>query len=168
MPAGPERRAGTSPAPDPRPSRSVRSGPTCARAARIPRAGILRRARGTRPLLRAGPAKASGHRARASRRERAPLRPWIDSHLVTRAILRKVPGMELEGRNVVITGASRGLGRQIAGALAAEKANLVLAARSAAELEETAKAISGVQVKVVKTDVTRRADLEKLAAAAGE
>ena len=78
--------------------------------------------------------------------------------------------MELEGRNVVITGASRGLGRHIARALAAEKAHLVLAARSAGELEATAidARAAGAEVRIVPTDVARRADLENLVAAAGE
>ncbi len=76
--------------------------------------------------------------------------------------------MELEGRTAIVTGASRGLGRHIARALAAEKANLVLAARSRSELEQTAADISGVNVKIVATDVARRGDLQKLAAAAGE
>jgi short-subunit dehydrogenase len=75
--------------------------------------------------------------------------------------------MDLEGKTALITGASRGLGRHIARALAAQKTNLVLAARSRTELAETAAAISGVDVKIVATDVARRADLEKLAATAG-
>src|SRR5438093_11395992 len=76
--------------------------------------------------------------------------------------------MELEGRTAIVTGASRGLGRHIARALAPEKANLVLAARTSSEMEQTAADISGVNVKIVATDVARRGDLQKLAAAAGE
>lgn len=47
----------------------------------------------------------------------------------------------LEGRTAMVTGASRGLGRAIALGLAEAGASLVLAARDAEKLEETAEAI---------------------------
>jgi NAD(P)-dependent dehydrogenase (short-subunit alcohol dehydrogenase family) len=56
----------------------------------------------------------------------------------------------------VITGASTGIGRSIAGAFAAEGAKTVLASRSREKLEIAADQIrsTGGQVKVVPTDVT--------------
>jgi short-subunit dehydrogenase len=77
---------------------------------------------------------------------------------------------KLTQRTAIITGASRGLGTYIARALAAEKMNLVLAARSREGLERVAGGLreSGVKVIAVPTDVTDRYGLEALAAAADE
>ena len=62
------------------------------------------------------------------------------------------------GKVVVITGASRGLGRSLAEAFAARGANLVLAARSADDLQETAAICSAItphiQAIPLSTDVT--------------
>ena len=61
-------------------------------------------------------------------------------------------------QTAIVTGASRGIGPLIAKALAKEGINLVLAARSASELEQVAAEIRaiGVQVLAVPTDVTDR------------
>jgi short-subunit dehydrogenase len=61
-------------------------------------------------------------------------------------------------QTAIVTGASRGIGPLIAKALAKEGINLVLAARSAIELEQVAADIraTGVQVLSVPTDVTDR------------
>ncbi|MBI1884759.1 MAG: SDR family oxidoreductase [Chloroflexi bacterium] len=77
---------------------------------------------------------------------------------------------ELAGRTALLTGASRGIGPYIARALVAEGMNLVLAARSAAELEAVAEEVRGAGVKAVAvpTDVGDRASLEALAARAEE
>src|SRR5512143_495125 len=72
----------------------------------------------------------------------------------------------LRGKKAVITGASRGIGRGIAKALAAEGMDLVLAARGVAELKTYAKELSGwygVKVHAVKCDVSSQKDLERLA-----
>lgn len=50
----------------------------------------------------------------------------------------------LEGRTAVVVGASKGIGRGIARALAAEGCNLFLLARNGAELAETARAVPGI------------------------
>jgi short-subunit dehydrogenase len=61
-------------------------------------------------------------------------------------------------QTAIVTGASHGIGPLIARALAKEGINLVLAARSASELEEVAADIrtTGVEVLAVPTDVTDR------------
>jgi NADP-dependent 3-hydroxy acid dehydrogenase YdfG len=69
---------------------------------------------------------------------------------------------------VLITGASRGIGRAIALAFAAQGARLVLAARSADRLAEVHNEIRslGAEAIWVSTDVTSSADIEALVNAA--
>jgi 2-deoxy-D-gluconate 3-dehydrogenase len=64
----------------------------------------------------------------------------------------------------VVTGASRGLGRAIAVALAEAGADVALAARSKADLEETAHQAAGHgrRAIVVPTDVTQYAEVDSL------
>jgi NAD(P)-dependent dehydrogenase (short-subunit alcohol dehydrogenase family) len=74
--------------------------------------------------------------------------------------------LNLKDKVAVITGASTGIGRAIAEALAAEGAHLALAARSLELLRETTSAItrrSSVRAVAVQTDVTRPDDIERLA-----
>ena len=70
----------------------------------------------------------------------------------------------LTGRVAVVTGASRGLGRAVAIALAAAGAAVCLAARSEPHLEESAQAVvdAGGRALVVPTDVRRWEDVEGL------
>jgi NAD(P)-dependent dehydrogenase (short-subunit alcohol dehydrogenase family) len=74
-----------------------------------------------------------------------------------------------DGRSVaVVTGAGRGLGREIAIALGGDGANMVLAGRDPATLEATAEvaAVAGVATLCVRTDVTSEEQLEALAGSA--
>ena len=74
---------------------------------------------------------------------------------------------ELKGKHVVLTGASQGLGAVMARALAAEGAELLLAARSADKLSEVAKGLAqGTRVLTQPTDVTLVADRLSLMARA--
>ncbi len=54
----------------------------------------------------------------------------------------------LRGKNVVITGATRGIGRAIAESLAAEGANIAFCARNVAQVDATATALQHRGVKV--------------------
>jgi short-subunit dehydrogenase len=71
------------------------------------------------------------------------------------------------GKVVVITGASAGIGAELAKQLGAKGAKVVLAARRKEELDAVAKGI-GEQAFAVVTDVTKRSDVERLAKAAIE
>jgi 2-deoxy-D-gluconate 3-dehydrogenase len=72
--------------------------------------------------------------------------------------------MRLDGRVAIVTGASRGLGRAMAVALAGAGADVALAARSQPDLDETARlvAATGRRALAVVTDVTAYAQVEAL------
>jgi short-subunit dehydrogenase len=76
----------------------------------------------------------------------------------------------IAGKTFVITGASSGFGRGVAVKLAAQRANVVLAARRTELLEEVAAEArnAGGNALVVTTDVTRPEEVERLARAAVE
>jgi short-subunit dehydrogenase len=71
---------------------------------------------------------------------------------------------ELNGRRILITGASSGIGRALAVQLAQAGAKLVLAARRENELHALAAEVSGrgAEVLAVRTDVTVEADRTRL------
>jgi NAD(P)-dependent dehydrogenase (short-subunit alcohol dehydrogenase family) len=71
---------------------------------------------------------------------------------------------KLEGKVALVTGGSRGIGKGIARGLAAEGADLVLASRDPATLDETAKELQGEHSTViaVPTDVSDEVQVESL------
>ena len=74
----------------------------------------------------------------------------------------------LANRSALITGGSRGLGRQIALSLAHEGCNITICARDGKRLAETAKEIEDLGVKVVsiETDITTDGAPEMIVSAA--
>jgi 3-oxoacyl-[acyl-carrier protein] reductase len=74
----------------------------------------------------------------------------------------------IKGRTAIVCGASKGLGRACADALAAEGVNLVMTARSAEALEAAAAAIRGrfdVEVATAAGDITTQAGIDAALAA---
>ncbi len=71
----------------------------------------------------------------------------------------------LEGRVAVVTGASRGIGREIALALAGAGAQLALVGRDRAKLSESLELVRklGAQAEVYLCDVREEAQVKKLA-----
>src|SRR4051794_36497198 len=79
--------------------------------------------------------------------------------------------MNLSNKVLVITGSGRGIGRSTAMACARQGASVVMAARSAAEVEgaaEEIRAATGARGVGGAGDVSVRADVERLMAAARE
>jgi short-subunit dehydrogenase len=76
--------------------------------------------------------------------------------------------MELAGRTALLTGATGGLGRAIAAALAGRGTKLVLSGRKADALESLAAGLPGEEHRVLPADLAEPGAAEKLAADAGE
>ncbi len=79
--------------------------------------------------------------------------------------------LDLAGRSVIVTGASRGIGYAIAEAFAREGARLTICARTAGPLDEARDRLaseSGGEVQAVAGDVTDAAACERIVAAAVE
>jgi NAD(P)-dependent dehydrogenase (short-subunit alcohol dehydrogenase family) len=78
--------------------------------------------------------------------------------------------LSLHGRNALITGASRGLGKAMALALAAAGARIALVSRNEAKLKEVADEIraAGGNAEVFVTDVADEGEVERLRSAVAE
>ncbi len=78
--------------------------------------------------------------------------------------------MTLAGKVAIVTGAGRGIGRSIALALGARGATVVVAARTQAQIDDTAAAIrsAGARAAAVRTDVRDAGQVAGLARAASE
>jgi NAD(P)-dependent dehydrogenase (short-subunit alcohol dehydrogenase family) len=76
--------------------------------------------------------------------------------------------LKLDGKVAIITGAGRGLGRAMAVRFAQAGADVVAAARTLSQLEETAAMVkpTGRKCLIVQTDVTRSDQVNAMAAAA--
>jgi len=73
--------------------------------------------------------------------------------------------MDLKGKNAIITGASKGIGKAVAQKLAEHGVNIVLAARTQPTLDKAVKDIqakTNVKVVGVSTDVAKLEDLQNL------
>jgi NAD(P)-dependent dehydrogenase (short-subunit alcohol dehydrogenase family) len=83
--------------------------------------------------------------------------------------LPRTPSLRLDGKRALVTGAGRGIGLGAAAALAQAGAHVVLAARSAGEIEEAAAAIrtDGGSAQALPMDVADIADAAAKIAAAG-
>jgi short-subunit dehydrogenase len=76
--------------------------------------------------------------------------------------------MELAGRKTLLTGATGGLGRAIAAALAGRDAKLILSGRKAEALEALAAELPGDGHRVVPSDLAEPGAAERLAAEVGD
>lgn len=77
---------------------------------------------------------------------------------------------KLSGKTAIITGAGRGLGKQIAIRFAEEGANIAVCARSLERLQETERLCreAGADVLCFACDVTNISDMEAFVAATAE
>jgi NAD(P)-dependent dehydrogenase (short-subunit alcohol dehydrogenase family) len=71
---------------------------------------------------------------------------------------------KLEGKTALVTGASRGIGRGLADAFAAEGASLIITARSSGLLDQLASLLRerGTEVMAFTADVTDEQDIDRL------
>jgi NAD(P)-dependent dehydrogenase (short-subunit alcohol dehydrogenase family) len=74
--------------------------------------------------------------------------------------------MRLKDKVAIVTGGGRGIGRAISAAFAVEGATVIVAARTASKLDETAKKIesAGGRVKTRQTDVSDEKQVQRMVA----
>ncbi|MFL6336665.1 MAG: SDR family NAD(P)-dependent oxidoreductase [Pyrinomonadaceae bacterium] len=86
------------------------------------------------------------------------------AYLAARAVYRRFGGYDFEGKTVLITGGSRGLGLVLARGFAAEGANVALCARDHRELERARADLAsrGARVYAFPCDVTDRSQVKEL------
>lgn len=78
-----------------------------------------------------------------------------------------VDPFSLAGKRVLVTGASSGIGRQIAISCAQMGATVVISGRNAQRLDETARALQGDGHLSIVADLTQDADIDRVVAEAG-
>src|SRR5699024_8486310 len=78
--------------------------------------------------------------------------------------------LQLDGKTALITGGSKGIGKGIAEALAAEGCNLVICARHEDQLQAASDELRshGTEVEAVPADLTAASDIDKVVDAATE
>lgn len=76
--------------------------------------------------------------------------------------------MEIQGRTILLTGATGGLGRATAIALADRGGRLVLSSRKAAELDELALSLAGEGHRTIVADLAEEGAAERLVTGAGQ
>ena len=69
--------------------------------------------------------------------------------------------LHLRGKNILITGGSKGIGKAIASAFLLEGANVTIAARNVDFLEKTQEDLGG-KVSLIQADITVKSEREKL------
>ncbi|MDB5034905.1 MAG: gno 2 [Chlorobi bacterium] len=83
--------------------------------------------------------------------------------IAARTILRRVRQLDLQGKTVLVTGGSRGLGLLLARKLLAEGANVAICARDAAELSRAIVELDNHRdLFAVRCDVTDREEVERM------
>ena len=71
----------------------------------------------------------------------------------------KTPFLNFDGKKVVVTGASSGIGRAISIELSQHGAGLILIGRNRERLEETAAGLSDGDHKIVSLDLTNHPEI---------
>ena len=69
---------------------------------------------------------------------------------------------DLQGKTFLVTGASSGLGRQICIRISEMNGTVILTARNRERLEETLKAMSGEEHRILTADLTKQEDIADL------
>lgn len=69
--------------------------------------------------------------------------------------------LKLKGKNVLITGGSKGIGKAIAAAFLDEEANVTIAARNKEALEKTKEDLNH-RVSIIQADITKESEREEL------
>jgi NAD(P)-dependent dehydrogenase (short-subunit alcohol dehydrogenase family) len=69
----------------------------------------------------------------------------------------------LHGKTILVTGASSGIGKQVAIAAAQMGASIVLTGRNEDELTKTYNELAGTQHRIIRADLLQQSDREKLA-----